>query len=238
MTDLNLLQAIAAGEILYSHRGVDYVRLCAVFALPIDSGTETHFYALDRDWPSTPIGELALRDLEIARLQQRLAAAERERDDLQQALTRATAVPPTIAVAATGMAPPEPMVVPAAPPAERHYCAPCDREFPSRKSLMTHNQRKHSGRVWSTRPPARPALVNVPAEAAPIETPSEPAAEPEPPKPRIQLVEDNPDWRCASCGKSPGHDGAFSRSVTRPDLCFKCAAQANSAPAAAAQLAA
>jgi hypothetical protein len=101
LTDLDLLQAIASGELLASYRGVDYVKVCAVFKLPHDANGSAAFYCETAAWPDSPIGEIAARDTLISGLQRRVA-------ELQAALDAATRVPPTVALAATGMEAPPP----------------------------------------------------------------------------------------------------------------------------------
>lgn len=64
-----------------------------------------------------------------------------------------------------------------------------------------------------------------------------PAAAPPAPPPAIVAAADDPTWSCRSCGKRPGVDGAFTRSLSRPDQCFRCAANSHSR-AAAEQIAA
>lgn len=203
MTDLNLLQALASGEILYSHRGMDYVRMCGVFALPHDSSQESRFYTLDRDWPATPIGELALRDLEIVKLQQRLASVTAERDTLQAALERANAVPPTIAAAAAGMAPPEPVDVPARKSAKRAG-GPVDGGTEKRVRCA-----ECGSRIW-------PSLLD-----KHIAEKHAPAPEAELPNP--------PAWSCAQCGKGAADGDIHTPATLQPDLCLRCNADATAA---------
>ena len=200
MTDLNLLQAIASGELLAVHRGVDYLRACLIFALPHD-GTVATFYATESDWPASPIGEIAARNRTIMQQQHTIA-------ELEARIAELTRVPQEIAAAATPMEAPthEGEAVP---------CPECDRTFPSQKSLRMHRQRTHRGRAWSTRPRA-PTAAAAPESA----TESAPPSDAPPTPPRIQLVEDNAAWRCDQC-----QTAVFARSLAQPDLCVRCAAK-------------
>ena len=47
----------------------------------------------------------------------------------------------------------------------------------------------------------------------------------EPPAPVIQLIDDDPTWRCAEC--SGDHNGPFTRSLHDPDRCIRCAQLTN-----------
>jgi len=196
---MNLFEAIDAGTLLAVVDGTAYTLVRAVFTTPPDDGLPS-FYCAAEVWPTSHAARLAERDAEIASLKRRIVELER----------------PTLTLGLPE--PPAPVVQ--TDPDSGHPCELCPgRSFPSEKSLATHRMRKHSGRVWSTRP-------NAPAVPQPEPLPA-PAAR------QITLVSDDPTWECANCHKSPSRDGAFSRSITRPDLCFRCAAQATSTRSAA-----
>lgn len=118
MTDLALCQAIADGDRLATHRGVDYIRVTAVFALPIDPALPPSFYALERDWPSTPVGEIAARERTIVQLQRQVAQLQAE----LAAAAAATAPPPAAVV--------EPPAIEAPPPQPRRRARA--RSWPAR----------------------------------------------------------------------------------------------------------
>lgn len=112
-------------------------------------------------------------------------------------------------------------------------CPRCQKVFATERQLQAHLARPHPEpaplEVAEVVAPDPPPAVEVVAPAATA------APEPRPPLPKPTLVPDDPTWRCADCGKRPGTDGAFARSIRNPRYCISCA---KDRPIAGAQAAA
>lgn len=213
--DEQLLEMIARGTVLARIDDVDYVAVRLVFAWP-RAGVITP-YCLEVDWPQTLPARLADRDQRLAELEaalqsaaelaltqvQRAEKAEAKVAELERLIVEAPVIPPAVAAAATGM--------------PRQYRPPSDGGRGKRiECAICHAQ------IW-------PKLFDAHmAKHTRIDAPNPEVTEP-PAAPRVQLVDDNPAWRCAESGCS----GAFTRSLTNPSYCAKHAPITNGHLAAA-----
>ena len=182
-----------------------YTTAVIVIAQPIDPcGCEASIYCMMADWPTTPAGREF--DLKV-----RLAIAEKDADH-----SRAVAIDLRTDLATAHKRIAELEARPTLP--SEHVCEECGKSFPTLPAVRMHAQRAHRGMQTTKR-------AKTEAE------PPQPEAAPEPPqlpaRPKLLPLPDDPAWRCARCDKGT-QDGAFTRSLTRPELCLRCAGVASS----------
>lgn len=211
--------------------GVSYYELRVVVK---NEGGRTAIVGLANDWP------IHRRDATIADLESRLAAAERQRAELeQQLLVQAEA--DAVARGRAGGAPPD-----WATYADCQQCATDGRRGVVADSPdLPHLCRACAAAVLPAPPPAKtPGAVPCPYCNKPFagkalgghksRCPQKPAAEVAPPGRPVQVAAaPEAPFVCANCGSS-----AHARSVLRLELCMRCNARhestAKDVPAAAA----
>lgn len=199
---LTLDEAAAMGLRIDTQSAVAYIAATVVIAQSTDPcGPEPFVYCMMADWPSTPAGRefdlktrLAIAEKDAAHIR---TAAEGMRTDLATAQKRLAELEGALSARVTL-------------PTE-HICEECGKAFPTLPAVRMHAQRAHRG-MGAKKPEDAPPDV---AEPTP-EPPQLPA------RPKLVPLPDDPAWRCARCEKGT-QDGAFTRSLTRPELCLRCA---------------
>jgi hypothetical protein len=194
MNDLDLLQLAATGQLLARVDDTDYLAVHIVLARH-DAGVPA-IYCTYADWPGTLVARLAEREREIVEL---AAGLECYAAEVVTQARRAEAALARVAELEAQLA-----ELPAAELAED--TAPAPMEPDDGKVLCDHpgcGQRIHPRGLGSHKKRAH-------GIDGPIGHKSSGKV-----APAIQLVEDNPSWRCAE----PGCAGAFTRSLSNPAYC-------------------
>lgn len=212
--------------------------------------SQAEFYCRAADWPTTPAGQLATRDAEIATLRARV-------NELEQELA-SHAVPPVVAAAATGLSAPRQARGPEEESAPelaegerdprnnahlRQACPVCGKKIWPRL-LGQHLVDQHGGTEEEEADEDAPAVEAPPPPAAstastssaassatPEPTPAAAVAEPVEAEPAegwphiamrapAQHAERDDWWRCRECGQN-----AFAPSLLDPSVCLRCVKQ-------------
>lgn len=202
LLNLTLDQAAASGQPIDTIAGTIYSAAVVVIAQSVDPcGAEPSIYCMMVDWPQTPAGRefdlkarLAIAEADAAHIR---VAANELRADLATAQKRLSELEAALAARPTL-------------PSE-HVCEECGKAFPTLPAVRMHVARAHRGMSSKKKSEAPPEVA-----AAPPEPPVLPA------RPNLVPLPDDPAWRCARCDKGV-QDGAFTRSLTRPELCLRCA---------------
>lgn len=207
LLNLTLDQAAASGQPIDTIAGTIYSAAVVVIAQSVDPcGAEPSIYCMMVDWPQTPAGRefdlkarLAIAEADAAHIR---VAANELRADLATAQKRLSELEAALAARPTL-------------PSE-HVCEECGKAFPTLPAVRIHVARAHRGMQTTKQrakaEPEAPPEVEVAPETPPV-LPARPTRLPLP---------DDPAWRCARCDKGT-QDGAFTRSLTRPELCLRCA---------------